>query len=126
MNRLSVKPTRILALLCAALALAFMASREAKANDSKTNADARCIVAGAKLAAAEPGQQRGAMMLVLYYIGRIDGRSPKLDLESVLESVAAKVTGTDLQSELRRCGTELATKGREITRIGRDLSKMSK
>ncbi len=90
-------------------------------------ADIRCVVVGMKLvgAANSPDQSRG-FLLTLYYIGRLDGRSPKLDIEHLLIEETRKMTDADYASEERRCGARLAEKGQQITEIGKHLVESGK
>lgn len=62
-------------------------------------------------------------MLALYYLGRLDGRDPKLDVEKLIIEQVKTMTNADYSSEAVRCGNSLTTKGQQITRIGRDLIK---
>jgi hypothetical protein len=64
------------------LAILGLASMPISAQEAVNIADIRCVVVGMKMtgAANSPDQSRG-FLLTLYYIGRLDGRSPKLDIE---------------------------------------------
>lgn len=125
-HRLQVKRTLTAfgaALVGASLLTTTAAGYNAKGKNAETHADIRCVIAGARLAAADPKQRTNAMMLLIYYIGRIDGRTPNLDLERLVDSEAAGTTSTELESEIHKCSAVLLVKGRQITRIGRDLKK---
>ena len=61
------------------------------------------------------------MMLSMYYIGRLDGRVPKLDIEELMIKEISTMTTSDYGSEAKRCGASLTDKGQEITRIGKDM-----
>lgn len=89
-----------------------------------TIADVQCLVVGATL--ADSSDQRKKLigtMLAIYYLGRIDGRSPKADLEALMRLEASKMTQVDFRNAARRCGSELSARGAEITRIGRRLER---
>jgi hypothetical protein len=62
-------------------------------------------------------------MLAFYYIGRLDGRAPKLDIEGLMAQEIRRMTPADYDSEAKRCGNGLAEKGREITEIGKRLAE---
>lgn len=95
---------------------------QASAQDVETIADVRCLVVGFKLAENVDAALRSAgMMLSIYYIGRLDGRVPSLDIEDLLIKEVTTMTPTDYGSEAKRCGASLADKGQEITRIGKDM-----
>jgi hypothetical protein len=106
-------------LLLGALALC---SAQARAQDADTTADVRCVIVGTRLL-QQPGatEQSAGAMLTMYYIGRLDGRVPKLDLEEALIKEASIMTGSDYAAEAKRCGASLTAKGQEITRIGKDM-----
>ena len=65
-------------------------------------------------------------MLAIYFLGRIDGRSPNADLEALLKKTAKKMTAAELRSAASRCGAEFSRRGAEITRIGKTLEQLGK
>jgi hypothetical protein len=81
------------------------------------------VVGTRLLSAADQQQKTSGQMLLLYFLGRIDGRAPKADLEALLSKQAASMTQADFSAAARRCGTELSTRGAEVERIGASLSK---
>ena len=105
------------------LAIALMCA-ESRADDTpQTKMDVRCVVAALKLGASSNGEEKyRAGLLMLYYIGRLDGRSPGLPLERLLEREKNSMSSDDLAAETRRCGESFASKGKEIQRIGDDLA----
>ena len=55
------------------------------AQDADTLADIRCIATGMHLAEAPDSHQKSTgTLLVLYYLGRVDGRAPRLDIQKAL------------------------------------------
>ena len=110
---------RRLSMLVAALGLASM---RVGAQEAVNIADIRCVVVGMKLAgvASSADQSRG-FLLTLYYIGRLDGRVPKLDIENLLIAETSKMTSSDDAEEAKRCGAALVDKGEQIAKIGKDL-----
>jgi hypothetical protein len=89
--------------------------------------DVRCVVVGMKIGASgNPTQQSAAMMTVLYYIGRTDGRDPALDIEVLLAKEFVNMTSADFSREASRCGNHLTEKGKEITRMGEDMTELGK
>jgi hypothetical protein len=100
-------------------------SMYARAQDSETIDDVRCVVVGLKMGGTEDAsQQSAALMLTLYYIGRIDGRVPKLDFETLLAKETVKMTPTEFKNEAKRCGGHLSLKGEQITKIGKDMTEL--
>jgi hypothetical protein len=104
------------------VAILSLLSTEARAQDVETIADVRCVIVGVLLVQkADPAQRTAGSMLSMYYIGRLDGRVPKLDLEELILKEGGTMTNADFGAEAKRCGETLAARGQEITRIGQDI-----
>jgi hypothetical protein len=92
--------------------------------DADTLADIRCVAVGVRSAEKPDSQQKSTgTLLVLYYIGRLDGRNPTLDVEKLLSEQIGKMTDADYAAEGIRCSRDLTKKGAQITRIGEDMQK---
>lgn len=90
--------------------------------DTQTTADAQCMVVGARLSASPDPQEKGpGQMILMYYLGRIDGRSPKVDLKALLKNETQSMKEPDLKSAAARCGKEFAARGEDIVRISKSL-----
>lgn len=90
--------------------------------DMQTVADAQCMVIGARLSAStDPQQKVPGQMILMYYLGRIDGRSPNADLKTLIGTETRKMTATDVQNAASRCGKQFAARGEAIVRIGKSL-----
>ena len=99
----------------------------AVAQDSATIADVRCVVVGMQIAGvANSSQQSRGIFMTLYYIGRLDGRGVKVNVEALIVQEANKMTSVDYVSESKRCEAGLTEKGQQITQIGRDLTEHDK
>lgn len=99
-------------------------SLPAQAQSPETVADVRCVLVGMRFAQMpNPTLRTSGFMLALYYIGRLDGREPKLDIEKLIIDQVTNMTNADYAHEAVRCGTSLTTKGQQVTRIGQDLVK---
>lgn len=95
----------------------------AQAPDDPAVSDARCVVVAMHMATLNaPQQQRTGVMLAIYYLGRLDGRSPQEDTERLIEKEAGKMTPAELRSDAVLCEKVLSAKGQEMTRIGANLS----
>jgi hypothetical protein len=104
-----------------------LASMRIGAQETVNIADIRCVAVGMKLAgAANSSDQSRGFLLTLYYIGRLDGRVPKLDIENLLIVESSKMSSSDDASEAKRCGAGLVVKGEQITKIGKDLIEREK
>ena len=110
-----------LTLLVAALIIAPL---QVMAQDADTVADVRCVAVGIRSAELPDSREKSTgLLMALYFIGRLDGRNPKLDLEALLAEQLAKMTAADFAAEATRCSSSLATKGAQITKLGQDLLK---
>lgn len=109
------------------IAILGLASMRIGAQETVNIADIRCVAVGMKLAgAANSSDQTRGFLLTLYYIGRLDGRVPKLDIENLLIVEGSKMSSSDDASEAKRCGASLVEKGEQITKIGKDLIEREK
>lgn len=127
MSRHSSRADALRAVLrrCALPAIAFCtlaAVARADPPDTQTVADAQCMVVGARLSAStDPQQKVPGQMILMYYLGRIDGRSPTADLKSLIRTETQKMTTPELQKAADRCGKQFAARGEEIVQIGKSL-----
>lgn len=87
--------------------------------------DIRCFVAAINLlqTTQDSAARNAAFSSALYYLGRLDGRIPTLDLERLIVAESQKMTQSDLRSELQRCGKELSARGAVVTAIGQKLTR---
>lgn len=112
-----------LSVLLVAVALG---SVRAEAQDAATIADIRCVIVGMQLSGMVSPQQSSGILLTWYYIGRLDGRAPKLEIEALLIAEANKMTSSDYASETKRCGAGLTERGQQVTQVGKDLIERGK
>lgn len=74
------------------ISLVLSMSLEAHADDAENTADARCVIVGGQLASSpDPAQRSMAGLLLTYYIGRLDGRTPGLNLERLIAEERGKL-----------------------------------
>ena len=109
-----MKAFRSVAALCALSA----AMSSASAQTAETAADFRCAVIsvknGSQLDQAWPG---GSVIMLMYYLGRIEGREPTLDaIERLKIEANAALDWTEEfgNSEAKRCGDALVTMGARL------------
>lgn len=113
--------------LAAAVLCIIPTAVRADAADTKTVADAQCMIVGAQLSASKDAQQRvPGQMILMYYLGRIDGRSPKADLRTLIKNQTQKMTEVDFKSAASRCGKEFSARGDAVVEIGKSLGKPAK
>lgn len=91
--------------------------------------DLRCIAAFATLASLTDKADDQEKMLVgmLYYVGKLDGRSPGIDMAGPLKTLVTQpdYLGKDLLADSERCGNEMKARGAELQKIGGAMKKGS-
>jgi len=110
----------VLTMLMAALSLA----TAARAAEDENAADIRCVVvAFGMMQSTDPQVKALATGAGLYFVGRIRGRSPDLDLESAIANEAGRMAPEDYRDDLQRCGHELQAEGGRLKDLVDDLKK---
>lgn len=99
-----------------------MSTRYAHSADGQTVRDVRCLVVGMSILRFADAQHRplGAMLMT-YYVGKISGRTPDLDLKSAVIHQLRQIKSADYPAEAQRCGAEVRAKGQQLTTIGKDM-----
>ena len=107
-------------ILVAIISGALLATGATAQNDEATD-DLRCLVVGLNLNQSPIETLRGASVLMtIYYMGRLEGRDPNLDLKGRIADEGRKMSAGDMQSETRRCAAELKAKGEAIAEMGKN------
>ena len=89
-----------------------------------TASDVRCLIAYMQISSSsDPKLQTAGMIGTMYWLGRLDGRAPGINLESQIISEMKTMVGDRFRAEARRCGEILVAKGKVTTDMGRDLVK---
>jgi hypothetical protein len=111
-----------------ALALALAAGPALAAADDAAAAkrDVRCIlviglIASNTQAAASESAKQGMIAGMGYYLGRLKGREPDIDLTARIVAETRGIRLADIQGEALRCGDELKAFGAESQRVGAAL-----
>ena len=93
--------------------------------DAETRKDVRCFLAVSSFA-NDPDSKiaMSAIMGAQYYLGRIDGRAPKLDLEAVLIAETLAFRPADMPALLLSCGQTMTERGKAVTQIGKRLQEI--
>ena len=103
-----------------ALGLSLVAATAARAQDS-SDADFRCFAAMSRAGGADgvPDDQKAQLASgVMYFLGKLDGENPGLDIEAALADQAKKLKPRQLRREMTRCGAELRARGEVLQDIG--------
>lgn len=117
---------RTLAFLAVAAGLTLAAP--AHAQSAADDADLKCLLvvgAIADSASATDQMKQYAPVAFGYYYGKLKGRSPSLDIQGRLLTVAGGFKPADLQTEAVRCGGELQALGAETKALGEKFKSMS-
>lgn len=110
------------ALACAALALSLI--QPALAQSIPETQDIRCVVISIRmLGSGNDTEKSAALVAVMYFLGKLDGRSPGLDLEKAIISQVDAMKPDDAKAEAVRCGTEMQERGKSLETIGTALTK---
>ena len=87
--------------------------------------DLRCIaaLAGLSTLAEKPDQKEKMVIGMLYFVGKIDERSPGFDYQGQLAALAAQpdYAEKNLFADAKRCGDELKARGDELQKLGNAL-----
>lgn len=88
----------------------------ARADEWSTGADLRCVVAFTALV-NNPTYREAAASGIFYYVGRLEGRDPTLDLAKGLKQVRGAMMVSQYAGEAQRCGAELKAKNDALRAI---------
>lgn len=109
------------------VACMFVPTAKADPANLQTMADVQCLLVGERLVAStDQRQELLGNMLAIYFLGRIDDRSPSVNLEGLLKKESKDMTTSKFGVTANRCGKELAVRGMEITRIGKRLEQLGR
>ncbi|HEV2702736.1 MAG TPA: hypothetical protein VGV09_13975 [Steroidobacteraceae bacterium] len=101
-----------------------LGSWQAHAQGADTMADIRCVAVGMHFAESPDSHQKSTgTLLVLYYMGRLDGRAPGLDIGKLLAQQIDSMKAADYSAEATRCAQTLSQKGAQIKQLGEDMQK---
>lgn len=89
---------------------------------NRTRADIQCLIVGARLSeSASPTVKLSGGMVMTYFLGRLDGRTPDANIESLIIEELRTMTSGDVAEASRRCTDEFSKRGVEFEKIGNAL-----
>jgi hypothetical protein len=95
-----------------------------RATSPESVSDARCLIVAVSLLQSPNNATRAAASSsALYYLGRLDGREPSVDLEKLLVELSKQISPEEVRLEAQRCGQILSLRGKVMSDIGRKLAK---
>lgn len=107
------KRLALLALACGCWALPALAD--------DTSDDVKCLAVSLNMSAAQdPDEQSVGMLSTMYWLGRLDGRTPTLDLEKQMDAVGG-MKDEELKAEAVRCAAALSTRGDALSKLGESM-----
>ena len=113
---------RIALLAATLLPLGGMAAAAAAPLDNASHSDVRCVAALALAANTAEGEQlTGLAFQLFYYLGRLDGRVPGLDLEAALRQEAPRITPADQKQLLDSCTAQYLKRAQDVQAIGKSM-----
>jgi hypothetical protein len=90
---------------------------------AQVEGDLRCVtILSAATGNAPEGEQRLQMIAAaMYFIGRVDGAAPTLDLKTEIKRILPSLTASNMPDEAKRCGAILIEKGTKLQDVGKAL-----
>ena len=90
-------------------------------------ADVTCVFVGMRMSQSPDAATRAVSVgTIMYFMGKLDGRSPKYDLLPHLTEVQSRMSQDLLITEAKRCEDEISVRGNTINAAGRSLSGSAK
>jgi hypothetical protein len=105
-----------------AVTLAAVAVAGAAQAEEASRADVRCVVAFSALL-KNPTYKDAAGAGLFYFVGRLDGREPSLDLSAAMTREIATMQTADYASEAQRCGAELKARNEALKAAGEAVKR---
>jgi hypothetical protein len=113
--------------IIAACLVAALAPQPARADVANFDPDLRCAAIGFAAVGGATEQQRSSGMLVAaYYVGKLQGRNPAINLEEELYQLSQRMTQADIAAEAARCGQEFEALGRSMIEMGNNLQRRAR
>ena len=117
---------RVMAMAVAAAVLTWASPAAAQQGNSAADVnDMQCIAVFSVTSADEgltPEQTNGLAMGLLYYLGRLQGRSAAVDWYPRLTAFILDLDWKDLEGHFERCGSDFETQGAALEAWGKSLA----
>jgi hypothetical protein len=102
--------------------LAFFAAPPAQAQDATTQ-DLRCLVIAIEMSGSVDAQIRASATTVgAYFLGRLDGRTPDLDVQTRAAQEMMRMKPEDLDPEVDRCTALMGVRAQVIGALAARLA----
>ena len=95
---------------------------------AQVEGDLRCItILSAATGSIPEGQQRLQMAAaVMYFVGRVDGAAPTIDLKAEIKRIVPSLLATKMADEANRCAAILTDKSAKLQELGKALQEEGK
>lgn len=91
------------------------------AQADETSDDIKCLAVSLDLSSSQdPDDQALGILSTMYWMGRLDGRTPALDLDKQMQAGAFDMRPADEKAEVARCAQVMNTRGPLLTKIGQE------
>jgi hypothetical protein len=108
-----------------AAALAILSGLWANAALADETSDAiKCLAVSLKASnSSNPDDESIGMLSTMYWLGKLDGVVPKVDLEKAMQSGAFDMKPEDEKTEEARCAAALRDRGPLLTHLGEEQNQ---
>jgi hypothetical protein len=105
-----------------AAALLVSVPAAAYAQEETLQHDLQCMIVTSTLTEAEePEAKLAGMIASAFFMGKIFGENPDIDIESALEAAATQFDRTTATNLLQECGKEMEMRGAQVRAAGEHL-----
>jgi hypothetical protein len=88
--------------------------------------DARCLVVAISIGrSSDPTRKAAGETAMMYFLGRLDGSAPTIDLEKTVLGELGRMSQADLQTESQRCGQILQFRGQAMAGLAKALNQLA-
>jgi hypothetical protein len=109
---------------CAAALVILSALWTSAALADETNDAIKCLAVSLKASnSSNPDDESIGMLSTMYWLGKLDGVTPKVDLEKEMQSGAFDMKPEDEKVEEARCASSLRERGPLLTHLGEEQSQ---
>jgi hypothetical protein len=82
----------------------------------------KCLAVGLSMSSSDdPNDQTLGMLSTMYWMGRVDGLTPRPDLEKLMQAGAFDMKPEEQKAEAARCHAALTARGEALTLLGQHL-----
>lgn len=104
------------------LAVALAVAAPAQADDGTTASDLKCLLLTiGGMSSRDPQVKEASTMGMLYYLGRINGREPGIDVPQALVGTMKSFRAENAEAESERCGRTMIERGQELQKLAEHL-----